>query len=305
MLFRNQQEVTMQHDVVIIGGSYSGMSAALQLARARRNILIIDWGKRRNRFAAHSHGFLTRDGEDPSAIAAEAKRQLLLYPTVDWLDAEATEAERTERGFAVSAGGTSHIGRRLILATGVVDHLPDIPGLSPRWGRSVFHCPYCHGYELDQGRIGVIGVSPLSLHHALMLPDWGDTTLLLNDRFVPDDDQLAQLRQRGTRVEAGAIAEVFGQADVKLKDGREFRFDGLFVMPRTEIATPFADQLGCEMEEGPMGPFIKTSPMKATSIEGAFACGDAARAAGSVAMAVGDGAMAGTAAHQSLMFGLK
>lgn len=295
----------MQHDVIILGGSYAGMSAALQLARARRNILIIDGGKRRNRFAAHSHGFLSRDGEDPSAIAAEAKRQLLLYPSVTWIETEASYAERAEAGFSVSAGGTRHLGRRLILATGVVDHLPEIPGLEERWGHSVFHCPYCHGYELDRGRIGVIAVSPVSLHHALMLPDWGQTTLLLNDRFNPDEDQLTQLRQRGTQVEAGAIADISGTADVRLASGRELSFDGLFVAPRTVVAAPFAEQLGCEMEEGPMGLFIKTSPMKATSIDGVFACGDAARAAGSVTLAVGDGAMAGTAAHQSLMFELK
>ena len=293
----------MPYDAIIIGGSYAGVSAALQLARARRKILVIDGGRRRNRFASHSHGFLTRDGETPDAIAAEARRQLMLYPTVEWQDAEATEASRTPSGFRITAGGLHHEARRLVLATGVIDHLPEIPGLAERWGKSIFHCPYCHGYELDQGRIGVIAVSPLSLHHALMLPDWGSTTLLLNDRFEPDGEQLAQLERRDVRIEPGAVTEISGKADVTLEYGKRMGFSGLFVMPRTEPSSPIATALGCEMEEGPMGPFVKTSPTKATSVEGVFACGDAARAAGSVALAVGDGAMAGAAAHQSLMFG--
>ncbi|MFN7104778.1 MAG: NAD(P)/FAD-dependent oxidoreductase, partial [Pseudorhizobium sp.] len=290
----------MSYEAIVIGGSYAGLSAALQLARARRRILVIDGGQRRNRFADHSHGFLSRDGESPAAIAAEARRQLLRYPTVDWQDATATSAIKTEDGFGVTTEHGGFAGRRLLLATGVTDHLPEIPGLAERWGTSIFHCPYCHGYELNQGLIGVIAVSPFSLHHALMLPDWGTTTLLLNDRFEPDAEQVSQLRTRGVRIETGAIEAISGRAEVTLTGGRELRFDGLFVMPRTEMSSPLASKLGCDFEEGPMGPFIKTSPMMTTSVDGVFACGDAARGAGSVALSVGDGAMAGAALHRTL-----
>jgi thioredoxin reductase len=139
----------MLHDAIIIGGSYSGMAAALQLARARRRVLVVDAGQRRNRFARYSHGFLTQDGEPPDAIAARAREQLMRYPTVTWIEGAAKSAVTAENGFQVQlAGGARHDGRRLVLATGVADELPDLPGLRERWGSSVFLCPYCDGYEL-------------------------------------------------------------------------------------------------------------------------------------------------------------
>jgi thioredoxin reductase len=295
---------TFQNDAIVIGGSYAGLSAALQLARARRRVLVIDAGVRRNRFASASHGFLGHDGRAPGDIAADGRAQLLAYPNVRWLDDTAAQVVAEDGGFRVStAEGLAEHARKLVLATGVVDELPLIEGLAERWGRGVFHCPYCHGYELDQGRIGVLAVGPLSIHHALMLPDWGSTTFFLNDAFVPDDAQRAALVARGVTVEAGAVARLTDTATVELRDGRRFAMDGLFTASRTHIASPVAAQLGCAMDEGPMGAFIRTDAMQATSVPGVFACGDAARAAGNVAISVGAGAMAGAATHQSLMFG--
>lgn len=294
----------MDYDVIIVGGSYAGMSAGLQLARARRKVLVIDVGERRNRFAAHSHGFLGQDGREPGAIAAEAREQLERYPGVTWLEGRAEGARRIEGGFAVDLGtGRVASARRLVLAAGVSDSLPEIPGLRQRWGRSVFHCPYCHGYELNQGRIGVLAVSEHSMHHALMLPDWGTTTLFTNGVFTPDAEQIRQLAARGATVEAALVREVRGEgADLVLDDGRMFELDGLFAMPRTSLQIPWVEQLGCELEAGPMGNFVRTDAMKQTTVKGVFACGDIARAAGSVALSVGDGAMAGAATHRSLMF---
>lgn len=292
-------------DAIIVGGSYAGQSAALQLARARRNILVIDEGKRRNRFAAHSHGFLGQDGEDPAEIAAKAREQLLAYPNVTWLADRAESAEQLESGFAVTGtGGARHETRTVVLATGIKDGLPYVPGLAERWGRAVFHCPYCHGYELNAGRIGVLAVSEISMHHALMLPDWGTTTFFLNGAFEPTPEQSAQLAARGVTVEHEKIRALEGDpVDVHLADGRIIPLDGIFTATATEITSPIATQLGCALADGPTGRFIKTDDMKATSIPGVFACGDAARAAGNVALAVGDGAMAGAAAHRKLMFG--
>ncbi|MCQ4312841.1 NAD(P)/FAD-dependent oxidoreductase [Pseudomonas stutzeri] len=295
----------MFYDVIIIGGSYAGLSAGLPLARARRRVLVIDAGLRRNRFAAASHGFLTQDGVPPDEIAAEGRAQLMNYDTVDWLHAEVAQAERDDQGFSVTdRNGKQHRSRLLILANGVVDELPAIPGLAERWGTQVFHCPYCHGYELEQGRIGVLATSPLSMHQALMLPDWGPTTLLLNNVFEPSAEELAQLDARGTALERTKVTRLLNgePLNVALADGRQLPFAGLFVAPRMRVSA-LVRQLGCETEEGPLGPFIKTDPTKATSILGVFACGDAARAAGSVPLAVGDGAMAGVAAHRVLMFG--
>lgn len=293
---------TPEFDAIVIGGSYAGLSAATQLARARKRVLVIDAGQRRNRFARHSHGFLSRDGMEAAAIAATAREQLLRYPTVRWAEGTAAQAQAEGDGFTVTLlDGATYLGSRLVLATGMRDELPAIEGLLERWGRSVFHCPYCHGYELDAGAIGVLAVGPLSMHHALMLPDWGKVTFFLNGAFEPDDAQLAALAARGVTLERTGIARIEGEADVVLQDGRVLPMAGLFVATQMHVASPIATQLGCEMEEGPMGAFVRTDAMKASSVAGVFCCGDMARPAGNVAFAVADGAMAGVAAHRSLI----
>ena len=194
------------------------------------------------------------------------------------------------------------LAKRLVLATGVRDELPAVPGLAERWGRSVFHCPYCHGYELAAGPIGVVAATPMAQHHGLMLPDWGTTTLFLNGVYAPNGEELAALAKRGARVEATPIARIDGLADVVLIDGRVLQMNGLFTQPRTQMASPVAAQLGCAMEDGPTGAFIKVNPSQETSVPNVFACGDASRAAGSVALAVADGVMAAFGAHRSTMF---
>lgn len=291
-------------DAVIVGGSFAGMSAALQLARARRRIAIVDAGQRRNRFASHAHGFLAQDGTPPQEIVRTAKEQLLRYPTVQWVDGLATEAHGSADAFALRVGSETLQARRIVLAGGVVDHLPDVPGLRERWGRSVFHCPYCHGYELGMGRIGVLATGPVSLHQGLLLPEWGSVTLLLNGAMAPTEDEERQLRERGVTLERVPVARIAGEAAVHLQDGRKLEFAGLFTASRTEPSSPLAEALGCEHEESPLGRFVKTGMMKDTTVPGVFACGDVARAAGNVALAVGDGAMAGAAVHRSLLFGL-
>lgn len=292
----------VMHDVIVIGGSYAGLSAALQLGRARRAVVVVDAGIRRNRFADHSHGFLTRDGAPPAEIAAIAREQVRAYPTVQWRDGSVTHAEAADGGFrVVTDAGEELLARQLVLATGVRDHLPEVPGLAERWGKHVFHCPYCHGYELDQAPVGVLATSPISMHHALMLPDWGPTTFFLNGVFEPSGNEREQLARRGVTVEAGLIERVEGRADVVMRDGRVISVAGIFVASRMEPATPVGHALGCEMDESPAGTVIKTDGVKATSVPGVFACGDVARMGGSVAMSVADGAMAGSAAHRALI----
>jgi thioredoxin reductase len=294
----------MAYDVIIIGGSYSGISAGLQLARARRQVLVIDAGQRRNRFANHSHGFLGQDGRDPGTIASDARAQLLAYPTVEWCSQPAIQAIPGDTGYTVTVeNGEQFAALRLILATGVVDELPKVPGVSERWGQRVFHCPYCHGYELDGKQIGVLAASPLAIHHARMLPDWGPTTLFLNGVFEPDADQLAHLARRGVTVIDEPVLSIGGeQADVTVVSGRVYKLAGLFTQSETRMGSPLAAQLGCEFEVGPTGQFIKVDAMRETSVCGVFACGDAAIGAGNIAIAVGDGARTGSAAHQSLIF---
>jgi thioredoxin reductase len=291
-----------EFDVIVVGGSYAGLSAAMQLARARRKVLVVDAGRRRNRHALHSHGFLTQDGSEAAQIASLGRAQLQAYPTVAWATDTIVAASGEAEYFEATFGDGGQVsGRRLILATGVTDLLPPIDGLAERWGRSVFHCPYCHGYELGEGDIGVIATSALSMHHALMLPDWGRVTLFLNEAFVPDEAQGAALDRRGVTVDTTPVARIDGEAEVVLRDERRLPMAGLFVAPRTVMTGGLAQQLGCAIEAGPMGDFVSTDAQKATSVQGVFCCGDMARAAGNVAMAVADGAMAGVAAHRSLI----
>ncbi|TFW25018.1 NAD(P)/FAD-dependent oxidoreductase [Massilia arenosa] len=290
-------------DAIIVGGSYAGLQAAMLLARARQRILVIDAGQRRNRFASASHGLLGRDGMEPGAIAAEGKAQLLAYPDVQWLDASAVYATGSHDNFLLRTDAGHELrARRLVLALGVVDELPPVEGLRERWGRSVFHCPYCHGFELQQGRIGVLANGELSMHHALMLPDWGQVTLLTNDTFVPSVEQTVALAERGVAIVTGAVDRISGIATVEMADGRTLDFDGLFAATRIRIASPLPEQLGCEFEDTPMGAIIRTDALKATTVPGVFACGDAARMMHSVPLALGDGALAGVATHRSLLF---
>lgn len=295
----------MQHDVIVVGGSYAGLSAALQLARARRRIVVVDAGQRRNRFAATSHGFLGQDGRSPQAIVDDARAQLLAYPTVRWISGTAQDARaEADGGFVVDAAGEALRARRLLLATGVVDELPPIDGLAERWGRSVFHCPYCHGYELEQGRIGILATGAMALHQAMLLPDWGTVTLFLDGAFEPDDAHREALRARGVALEHARVTRLSGRATVELADDRALEMDGLFTIAATRMASPLAARLGCAFDDGPTGAFIRRNEFMETTVPGVFACGDAARMFGNVATSVGDGAMTGAGVHRSLIPGL-
>jgi len=290
-------------DVAVVGGSYAGLSAALQVARARRRVLIIDAGQRRNRTSAALHGFLGHDGQPPERIIGVARDQLLKYETVQWIDGCATRVEGDcESGFTLDVGTRRWTASRLIVATGVVDELPAIDGLSERWGRSVFHCPYCHGYELRSGAIGVLAEGASAVHQTQLLPDWGEVTLFTRGTFVPDDAQARALKERRVVVEPQPVRRICDTATVELTDGRRLPMAGLFATSKTRLAGPLVEQLGLACEDGSLGAYIRTDATKATSREGVYACGDAAHAMGSIALAVADGAQAGIFAHQSLVF---
>lgn len=293
----------MQHDVIVVGGSYAGMAASLQLLRARRSVLVIDAGTRRNRFARHAHGFLGQDGVDPAEIVRTARAQLQAYPTLTWIEDTAEAVTGQKDAFAVmTAQGSRYEGRRVLFATGVSDALPQIEGLAERWGTSVFHCPYCHGYELHQGRIGVIATGPVSVHQAQLIPEWGAVTFLTNGVLTLDDAVRADLVSRGVTIEETPIRRLDGDADVVLADDRRLAFAGLFTASRNAPSTPIAAGLGCSLAETPFGTQVQTDDMKETSIAGAFACGDTARVPHSVSLAVADGAWAGATLHRSLVF---
>ena len=297
----------MDHDVIIIGGSFAGLSAAMQLARARRNVLVLDTGLPRNRFASASHGFPGQDGRRPGEIHADLCGELAAYPTVVFRKAEAVAAARDGAGFRVSlADGSKVTALRIILAHGVRDSLPDLPGLRERWGVAVLHCPYCHGYELNQRPVGVLAQGEIAVHQAMLLPDWGPTTLFTQGSFVPLPAQVQALLARGVHLEETSITELIGSSPaldaVRLADGRDIPLAGLFLAPWTAPTSDLSEQLGCDMKDGPTGPYLDVDAMQATSILGVFAAGDLASPMPNATLAAAAGVIAGGAAHRSLIF---
>ncbi len=297
----------MPYDAIVVGGSFAGLSAAMQLARARRRVLVMDAGLPRNRFAEASHGFLGQDGKPPYDILREAVRQLSAYPTVGFVQGEATGASRVDGGFTVAmADGREERAARLVLATGVRDELPPIPGMRERWGRTVLHCPYCHGYEVAGRALGVLASPslPLSVHQATLIPDWGPTTFFTQGLFELDEEQAAQLAGRGVQVERTPVVELLGDAPaleaVRLADGRVLPLQAVFTPPNVHMASPLAEELGCEIEQGPLGPYIRVDDRKQTTVAGVYAAGDAAAPIHNATLASAAGVLAGVGAHQSL-----
>ena len=202
----------MSYDVIVIGGSFAGLSAALQLAGSRRRVLVMDSGEPRNRSAKFSHGFFGHDGQTPSALLVKARSQLLSYSTVSFVDDMATHSAKAGEEFVVTAAtGIVRTASRLILATGVRDNLSTIPGLQERWGESMLHCFYCHGYEVAGRRLGVLATSDRSFQTAMLLPDWSDhVTLFTNGVLTLSSEQLADLRTRGVSVETAPVVALLG-----------------------------------------------------------------------------------------------
>ncbi|MEO1985332.1 MAG: NAD(P)/FAD-dependent oxidoreductase [Martelella sp.] len=297
----------MDHDVLIIGGSFAGLSAAMQLARARKAVLVLDTGMPRNRFAEASHGFPGQDGQSPADITALLRGELSAYPTVRFHDGAAVSARREGNGFRVFlADGSNVTARRIVLAYGVHDSLPDLPGLAERWGASVLHCPYCHGYELDRQPVGVLARGEMALHQAMLLPDWGPTTLFTQGLLQLSPDQMQALKSRDVRIEDTPVAELIGSGStleaVRLEDGRMVALAGLFLAPVTAPSNDIAARLGCEMREGPTGLYVAVDQMQATTVAGVFAAGDLASPMPNATLAAAAGVMAGGAAHRSLIF---
>ncbi|WP_339721051.1 NAD(P)/FAD-dependent oxidoreductase [uncultured Paraglaciecola sp.] len=297
----------METEVVIIGGSFAGLAAAMQLVRGLRKVVVIDAGKPRNRFASHSHGIFCLDGKSPLEIKTTALSQLRQYPTFTFVEAQVIKvAANAENGLLIHTAENSFFAKKLILASGVQDELPNIPGLLEHWGKSVIHCPYCHGYELSNRELGVLANHPLSAHQAAMIPDWGPTTLFTQGNFMPDDKQLTMLTKRGVKVENAPITGINGDGknitSVALADGSERALQGLYVAPKISAITPIVKALNCESEDSPLGEIIKVNEFKQTSVSNVYAAGDMSNPMQNGSLAITSGVMAGISVHQSLIF---
>ncbi|MET0286027.1 MAG: NAD(P)/FAD-dependent oxidoreductase [Polyangiales bacterium] len=294
----------MQYDAIVVGGSFAGLSAAMQLARGRLKVCVIDAGKPRNRFAEHSHGFFGMDGAPPLEMIAQGREKVLAYPNVNLIAGEALTVTGADGAFELElASGERVNGRKLVLAYGIIDRLPEIPGLQERWGKTVLHCPYCHGYEFGGRALGVLATGAMASHQAQLIPEWGPTTFFLNDQPEPDAETLQKLAARGVVIERERVVGVEGEATVKLADGRKVELAGLYLGPRAELASSLHAQLGCELDAGPMGPILRANDKRETTVPGVFAAGDIARLFSNATLASADGVMAAGGVHFSLVFG--
>jgi len=294
----------MNPDVLIVGGSYAGIAAGLILARARRPVTIIDSGLPRNRAASHSHGVLGQDGISGAELLKNARQQLLDYPTVRWLQGEVVHVQANAEGVDVrTADGQVLAARKLLLATGIADQLPDLPGLAERWGSTVLHCPYCHGYEVGGGAIGLLGGHPMSAAKAPLFAEWGNVTFFSQGLPISDEEQAA-MQQRGVQVETIPVVGVQGEQptwlEVELADGRRIAQRALFVPAMQQMATPLVQQLGCTLVESPMGMLVEVDMMKQTSVPNVYAAGDATTV-GNITLAMAEGVRAGIGVHHALV----
>lgn len=267
------------YDVVIIGGGAAGLSAAVTLGRSLRSVLVVDAGDPRNAPSAGAHNVLGREGIAPLELLATGRREAEHYGVGIRPD-RAVAARRHDDDIEVDlAGGESVRGRRLLLATGLRDELPDVPGLREFWGRSVLHCPYCHGWEVRGRRIGVLGTTPMSVHQALLFRQLSDdVTLFRHTMSDPEPQAWDQLSAMGIPVVDGVVQAVHGSDGalraVVVEDGPEVDLDALAVAPRFVARAELYEQLGGTLTEHPMGVFVESGPMGRTDIPGVWAAGN-------------------------------
>ncbi len=291
------------YEAIVIGGSYSGLSAGLALARAARKVLIIDNNTPCNRQTPHSHNFLTQDGSTPSAIAAIAKEQLLKYHTVSFLDGEVVSANRHVGGFEVKIKkGPMLLCQKLIMATGLRDKLPSIPGLKACWGISVIHCPYCHGYGFKDEVTGIIGNGTPVVGFVKMISNWSKNSLLFTNGpsilSVEEKELLARNQVQIVETEISEIQHEKGYVNrVVLKDGSSVIVKVIYLRAAVEQHSDIPFALGAELNEQGL---LKVSDNRQTTVPNLFACGDNS-AVRSVSAAVLTGSLAGVAVNAELI----
>jgi thioredoxin reductase len=294
-------------DVIIIGGSFAGLAAALQLGRARRKVTVLDTGRPRNRFAGHSHGMLGHDHKPPLDILAEARQQLTRYPAIRLVNARAESVSGTIDDFRIVTDDNESLGaRRLILSYGVIDQMPDVPGFAEGWGRSIIPCPYCDGFEVAGQHWGLIWSGPQSMNQVRLFHDWTDTLTVLADGHDIPSDVRADLARRGIPVVDGRMAGIAHHGDhgaaVMLDTGSKVSVDILFAHPRNKPSASLHEALGLATVDTPLGIVLKVDERRETSMPGIYAAGDITNPTlPSVTTATWQGAMAGIFAQQSML----
>lgn len=292
-----------QFDVIIVGGSYSGLSSAMSLGRSLRKVLVIDSGKPCNEQTPHSQNFLTQDGKTPKEISTIAKEQVEEYSTIEFYEGFATSGIKTENGFEITTKKDDKFeSKKLIFATGIVDEVPNIKGFKESWGISLIHCPYCHGYEFQNKKTGIIANGDRGFHIASLVNNLTKyLTIFTRGKANFTEEQFQKLRQNNIEIIETEIEELKHQngmvESLILSDGKVLNFEAVYgAFPFTQHSV-IAESLGCEMTE--MG-HIKIDQFQKTNVAGLLACGDNSSPMRSVANAVYTGNLAGAMVNAEL-----
>ncbi len=291
------------YDVIIVGGSSAGLSGALVLGRARRKVLVIDSGKPCNRFSHASHGFMTRDGVEPHELLQIARDQLKPYTSVEILDGLATQITQEDDGFHVETeAGESFTSRTIMIATGLKDELPPLPGVDAFWGKSVFYCPYCDGWEIRDQPIVVHGGGDGGAHRIMLLRQWSAKLTWCLDGDDVSEEQRARALRNGITVIDTRIEKLEGTGEqierIVFEDGSTLELKAMFIAPKTSHPMPFAEQLGCK---GSGNGGIEIDMLGRTNVPGVYAAGDISAMGRSVSASVAQGASAGAGINFDLI----
>jgi thioredoxin reductase len=295
--------MTAMSEVIVVGGGAAGLSAALVLGRARRRTLVVDDGAPRNAPSPEAHSFFTRDGTPPSELLRIARSQLEPYTTVRFCEGRAVAARPVDDGFVVDlADGTQHRTRRILLATGVLDELPEIEGLRERWGRSVLHCPYCHGFEVRDEPIALLATGAQAMDMAPLLLQWSRQLIVVSNGpcgLTPEERE--RLARHGVDVIETPIARLEGDDALErivFADGRSERRRALFVRPAQKVRGEIVGQLGCALTEAGL---LHTDAECRTSVPNVFAAGDASTPMQQIVAAAAAGALAAGMINRDLV----
>nr|WP_075740855.1 MULTISPECIES: NAD(P)/FAD-dependent oxidoreductase [Actinoalloteichus] len=306
------------YDVVVVGGGAAGLGGALALARARRSVLVVDAGEPRNAPAGHVHNYLGREGTPPGELLAAGRAEVASYGgevvagRVVSAEPVGGDTEADSTGFRVHlADGRRVSARRLLVATGLVDELPEVPGVAEQWGRGVLHCPYCHGWEVRDQQIGVLATSPFSLHQAQLFRQWSArVTFFLHDQPAPADEERERLAARGITLVPGEVAELVSVEDrvtgVRLVSGEVVACQALVVAPRFTARADVLVSLGLESTELEVGGHVFGSAVAAdttgaTSVPGVWAAGNVTDLRGQVIGSAAAGLTAAAALNADLI----
>jgi len=290
-------------DVVVVGGGAAGLSAALVLSRARRKVLVIDSGTPRNAPAAHMHGFLSRDGLPPSELLAIGRDEVKGYGATIIDDAVTQVVPNGESHFRVLLGDGQRIStRRLLVATGLRDELPDIPGLRELWARDVLHCPYCHGWEVRDQHLAVLGTSPEAVRYAQIVRQWSDDVVYITEPGTLTAAETSQLAARSIGIVEGTVKQVLADDDrlsgIEMVDGRVIPRQAVFVPPRFVPNNDLLLGLGCDLDEH---GWVTIDSTGRTSVPGVWVAGNLANPRAQVITAAGEGTAAAIALNADLV----